>query len=197
MESLMKKKHMVPIVILVLVIVAVVGIFLWQRSHVSFYSNENGSKSVVIGADGPTSIFIAGKLGGSDEEQIENEEGSTEMGTVVEICVGDSTLEMYLEENESVKELQELLEEGDIIMPASNYGGFEKVCKLGKTITSNDEQITTKSGDVMLYQGNQIVIFYDSNAWAYTRIGKINASQEILEQVLSGDDNEVTLHLVQ
>lgn len=193
----MKKKHMVPIVILVLVIVAVVGIFLWQRSHVSFYSNENGSKSVVIGADGPTSIFIAGKLGGSDEEQIENEEGSTEMGTVVEICVGDSTLEMYLEENESVKELQELLEEGDIIMPASNYGGFEKVCKLGKTITSNDEQITTKSGDVMLYQGNQIVIFYDSNAWAYTRIGKINASQEILEQVLSGDDNEVTLHLVQ
>ena len=193
----MKKKHMVPIVILVLVIVAVVGIFLWQRSHVSFYSNENGSKSVVIGADGPTSIFIAGKLGGSDEEQIENEEGSTEMGTVVEICVGDSTLEMYLEENESVKELQELLEEGDIIMPASNYGGFEKVCKLGKTITSNDEQSTTKSGDVMLYQGNQIVIFYDSNAWAYTRIGKINASQEILEQVLSGDDNEVTLHLVQ
>ena len=193
----MKKKHMVPIVILVLVIVAVVGIFLWQRSHVSFYSNENGSKSVVIGADGPTSIFIAGKLGGRDEEQIENEEGSTEMGTVVEICVGDSTLEMYLEENESVKELQELLEEGDIIMPASNYGGFEKVCKLGKTITSNDEQITTKSGDVMLYQGNQIVIFYDSNAWAYTRIGKINASQEILEQVLSGDDNEVTLHLVQ
>ena len=193
----MKKKHMVPIVILVLVIVAVVGIFLWQRSHVALYSNENGSKSVVIGADGPTSIFIAGKLGGSDEEQIENEEGSTEMGTVVEICVGDSTLEMYLEENESVKELQELLEEGDIIMPASNYGGFEKVCKLGKTITSNDEQITTKSGDVMLYQGNQIVIFYDSNAWAYTRIGKINASQEILEQVLSGDDNEVTLHLVQ
>jgi len=194
----MKKKHMVPIVILVLVIVAVVGIFLWQRCHVSFYSNENGSKSVVIGgADGPTSIFIAGKLGGSGEEQIESEEGITEMGTVVEICVGDSTLEMYLEENESAKELQELLEEGDIIMPASNYGGFEKVCKLGKTITSNDEQITTKSGDVMLYQGNQIVIFYDSNAWAYTRIGKINASQEILEQVLSGDDNEVTLHLVQ
>ena len=194
----MKKKHMVPIVILLLVIVAVVGIFLWQRSHVSFYSNENGSKSVVIGgADGPTSIFITGKLGGSDEGQIESEEGITEMGDVIEICVGDNTLEMVLEENESAKELLELLKEEDITMPASNYGGFEKVCKLGKSITSNDEQITTEAGDVMLYQGNQVVIFYDSNSWAYTRIGRINTSQEILEQELSGDDNEVILHLVQ
>lgn len=118
------------------------------------------------------------------------------MNTVVEIRVGDNTLEMILEENESAKELLELLKEGDIIMSASNYGGFEKVCKLGTSITRNDKQITTKAGDVMLYQGNQIVIFYDSNSWAYTRIGHIDTAQEILEEALSGDDSEVTLHLV-
>ncbi len=142
-------------------------------------------------------IFIAGKVGGDNQEPSEFEEGTDEMNTVVEISVGDSTLEMILEENESTKELLELLKEGDIIMSASNYGGFEKVCKLGTSIASNDEQITTKAGDVMLYQGNQIVIFYDSNSWAYTKIGRIDTSQEILEQVLSGDDSEVTLHLKQ
>ncbi len=194
----MKKKRITSIIIILVILVAVSGVFLWQRTHVSFYANENGSKSIVIGgADGPTSIFIAGKLGGNDEEQAESEEGSTEMGTIVEVRVGDNTLDMILEENESTEELTKLLENGDIVMPASNYGGFEKVCKLGTSITSNDEQITTESGDVMLYQGNQIVIFYDSNSWAYTRIGRIEAPQDILENVLSGNDSEVTLHLVQ
>lgn len=194
----MKKKRITSIIIILVILVAVSGIFLWQRTHVSFYANENGSKSIVIGgADGPTSIFIAGKLGGNDEEQAESEEGSTEMGTIVEVRVGDNTLDMILEENESTEELTKLLENGDIVMSASNYGGFEKVCKLGTSITSNDEQITTESGDVMLYQGNQIVIFYDSNSWAYTRIGRIEAPQDILENVLSGNDSEVTLHLVQ
>ena len=194
----MKKKRITSIIIILVILVAVSGVFLWQRTHVSFYANENGSKSIVIGgADGPTSIFIAGKLGGNDDEQAESEEGSTEMGTIVEVRVGDNTLDMILEENESTEELTKLLENGDIVMPASNYGGFEKVCKLGTSITSNDEQITTESGDVMLYQGNQIVIFYDSNSWAYTRIGRIEAPQDILENVLSGNDSEVTLHLVQ
>ncbi|MCM1253217.1 MAG: cyclophilin-like fold protein [Clostridium sp.] len=112
------------------------------------------------------------------------------------IKVGETTLTAVLENNESVEALMELLKDGELSMSASNYGGFEKVCSLGTTLPRNDHQTTTHAGDICLYNGNQIVIFYGSNSWAYTRIGKVSDMDEAeLAKILSGEETEVVLFL--
>lgn len=112
------------------------------------------------------------------------------------ITVGDDTLTAVLEDNESAKALKELLADGPLTISASNYGGFEKVCSLGRELPSNDSRITTHAGDICLYNGNQIVIFYGSNSWAYTKLGKISdAGKSELKKVLGGNETEITLSL--
>ena len=66
-----------------------------------------------------------------------------------------------------------------------DYGNFEKVGSLPKSFPRNDTQITTTSGDIILYQGNQITIYYDVNRWNFTRLGKIDSiTQEDLKKIL-------------
>ncbi len=117
-------------------------------------------------------------------------------GNEIRVTVGTGSFIVKLDENSSAAALKELLAEGDITISASNYGGFEKVCALGTTLPSNDVQTTTSAGDVMLYSGNQIVIFYGANSWAYTRLGRVEGlSAEDLKSILSGPETEITLSL--
>jgi len=77
---------------------------------------------------------------------------------------------------------------------ASDYGNFEKVGALGAELPTNDEQITTEPGDVILYQGNQLTLYYDTNTWNFTRIGKATGvTQEELKKILG--DGDVTMIL--
>lgn len=192
----MKKKWILFLLIPVTIILSVVVIFLVEHSRVELYESEDGTAfSIIGGADGPTSIFIAEKVG-ENENNNENILQETEH-MQIEIQIGDAVMTAELENNVATKELIELLESGEIVMSASNYGGFEKVCSIGKSISRADEQITTEPGDIMLYSGNQIVIFYDSNSWAYTPIGHIDASAEELEKFLSGDEDEVIIRLAE
>ena len=78
------------------------------------------------------------------------------------------------EDNESVTALRELAADAPITIQMSMYGGFEQVGPIGTNLPRNDVQTTTKAGDIVLYSGNQIVVFYGSNSWAYTRLGKID-----------------------
>lgn len=96
--------------------------------------------------------------------------------TKVLLSIGDKTMTASLVENAATRELQELLENGPITIQMSDYGGFEKVGILPKSFTTSNSQITTEPGDIMLYQGNNMVIFYGSNSWSYTRIGKIDGA---------------------
>ena len=90
--------------------------------------------------------------------------------------------------------LKELAAKGTITIDMSMYGGFEQVGPIGSTLPSNDEQITTESGDIVLYSGNQIVIFYGSNSWAYTRLGKVkDMSASELEGLLGNGDVTLTI----
>ena len=73
------------------------------------------------------------------------------------------------------------------------YGGFEQVGPIGQSITRNDSQTTTSSGDIVLYSGDQIVIFYGSNSWSYTRLGKIDLSEDEMTELLSNGDVTITL----
>lgn len=199
----MNNKWLLLLLIPVVIILVIVIIFLVERSKVDFHEEDGTSISIIGGADGPTSIFIAGKIGGNDSESnIEAEETGKvqtgiQTGIQIEIQIGDATMIAELNNNEATSELIGLLSSDEIVMSASNYGGFEKVCSIGQRLPRNDEQITTKPGDIMLYNGNQLVIFYDSNSWAYTPIGHIDASAEELEGFLSGDEDEVIIRLAE
>lgn len=90
------------------------------------------------------------------------------------LTINGNKIEVTLEQNSSVDALVEILKQGDITYTASDYGGFEKVGGLGHTLPTSNSQLTTQAGDVILYSGNQIVLFYGSNSWSYTRLGRIN-----------------------
>lgn len=129
-----------------------------------------------------------------EQAKMKKTDESTLADNQIRVTVGSSSFIVNLEDNETAKALREMITDENLTISASNYGGFEKVCQLGKTLPRNDKQITTKAGDVMLYSGNQIVFFYGTNSWSYTKIGKVEASSiEELESVLSGSEKEVIL----
>ena len=116
--------------------------------------------------------------------------------TKVLLKVGGNTMTATLTDNGATRELTKLLEQGDITIRMSDYGGFEKVGALPQSLPTSNTQITTKPGDIMLYQGNQMVIFYGSNSWSYTRLGKIDgATTSNLRQFLGNGDVTLTLSL--
>ncbi|SFR84206.1 cyclophilin-like fold protein [[Clostridium] aminophilum] len=131
-----------------------------------------------------------------EQAKMKKTDESTLADNQIRVTVGSSSFIVNLEDNETAKALKEMLSDEDLTISASNYGGFEKVCQLGKTLPREDKQITTEAGDVMLYSGNQIVFFYGANSWSYTRIGKVEASSiEELESMLSGSETEITLSI--
>lgn len=111
----------------------------------------------------------------------------------IKLMVNGNIFEVALEENSATLELMNQLKNGDVVIEASEYGGFEKVGFLGFSLPRDDKQIITEAGDIVLYQGNQISIFYHSNSWSYTKIGRIkNVSQEELQKALGDGDVTVT-----
>ena len=86
---------------------------------------------------------------------------------------GKSELTATLVDNSSAVAFYELLKKGPLTVDMHDYGSFEKVGPLGTTLPRNDTQITTTAGDIILYQGNQITIYYDTNSWNFTRLGKV------------------------
>lgn len=98
------------------------------------------------------------------------------------------------EDNASVKELKELAANG-LAISMSMYGGFEQVGSIGQRITSSDKQTTTSTGDIVLYSSSQIVIFYGSNSWSYTRLGKIDLPDDKVKELLSKGDVTITLEI--
>ena len=110
------------------------------------------------------------------------------------VTVGSETFSATFAESSGAQALKELLADGDITIQMSDYGSFEKVGPLGQSLPTENSQTTTQAGDIVLYQGNQIVIFYGSNSWSYTRLGKIDVLTDWQESVGSGDI-EVTFSL--
>mgnify|MGYP005756301935 FL=1 len=111
---------------------------------------------------------------------------SSQEGTSLKITVGKEELMATWEDNSSAREFQELLEQGSVTIEMEDYGGFEKVGALGTDLTRNDRQITTEPGDVILYQGNQITIYYGTNTWSFTRLAKIDDPADLQEKLGEG-----------
>ena len=89
------------------------------------------------------------------------------------------------ESNATVAALKARARESAITLRATKYCGFEQVGALGLTLPCEDEQITTAPGDVMLYSGNQLVLFFGANTWSYTRLGRIDLPKERIRAILN------------
>lgn len=101
--------------------------------------------------------------------------------------IGNSSFTATLENNPAVDAFVEMMNDSPIIIQMNDYSGFEKVGSLGTNLPADDKQTTTHAGDIVLYNGNQIVIFYGSNAWSYTRLGKIDDLSGWEDALGSGD----------
>ncbi|WP_298524889.1 cyclophilin-like fold protein [uncultured Methanobrevibacter sp.] len=115
---------------------------------------------------------------------------------VIKLKVNDAVFDVELENNSATQELMKTLKNGNVTINASDYGNFEKVGELGFSLPTNDENVNTAPGDIVLYQGNHISLFYDSHSWSYTKIGKIqNVDSNQLKNVLGSGDVKLTLSL--
>lgn len=124
----------------------------------------------------------------TSEEPVDKEEFTMKM------TINDTPVKVTWENNESVKALAKMAEAGPVTIETEPYGGFEQVGSIGQTLPSNDTNIKTKAGDIMLYTSSQMVIFYGSNSWAYTRLGRItDKSNSELRDLLSGYGCKVTI----
>lgn len=103
----------------------------------------------------------------------ENKEETVMEQITFYVTVEETRFPATFADNSGAQALRDLLAEGDITIEMSDYAGFEKVGPLGQSLPTSNSQTTTQAGDIVLYQGNQIVIFYGSNSWSYTRLGRI------------------------
>lgn len=139
-------------------------------------------------------------IGASENEVTEwleqiglNSENSEQVEKEMIMKIDGQAVPVTWEENESVAELKNQAEQGTISVQMSMYGGFEQVGSLGRSYPSNDSQITTQNGDIVLYSSSQLVLFYGSNSWAYTRLGKINLLSSKVTELLSNQNVTVTI----
>ena len=101
--------------------------------------------------------------------------------------IGRDTLVIKPENNSSAEAFIELLRDGDLTVYMHDYGNFEKVGSLGASLPRNDKRITTRPGDVILYQGNQITIYYDTNTWSFTKLGTVQNTERLRAILGDGD----------
>ncbi len=114
----------------------------------------------------------------------------------IKLKINDTVFDVRLDNNSATEELIKILEKENITINATDYGNFEKIGELGFTLPTSDENINTKSGDIVLYQGNQISLFYNSHSWSYTKIGEIeNINTTQLKETLGGGDVTFILSL--
>lgn len=123
----------------------------------------------------------------SEQESSQSQDNSSSQEEpMLKITVGDQELLATFADNSSAEEFRDLLAQGSVTISMDDYGGFEKVGSLGTTLTRNDTRIATQPGDVILYQGNQITIYYGTNTWNFTRLAKINDSTDLQAKLGTG-----------
>lgn len=141
----------------------------------------------------------AGESGNNEENENhgnpDNDDALMENNTLT-LTVNDRSFTATLADNSATETLKERLAQGTLEVRLEDYGDMEKVGSLGFSLPRTDRQTTTVPGDIMLYQGSSLVIFYGSNSWAYTPLAKVDGvstREEMLE--LLGGEGTVTLTL--
>ncbi len=121
----------------------------------------------------------------------EEEEGDMTPNAVLVVSTGERSFTVDLENNVSAQEFFEKVKKDSIQVKMCDYGSFEKVGELPWSITRSDKEITTSPGDLILYQGNQITIYYDKNTWDFTKLGKLNGTEEEIKEAFGGKEDVI------
>ena len=130
-------------------------------------------------------------ISGASENSMKDETGT--MSEELTLMLGDVVIPVIWEDNAAVAELTAYAAEAQIDIAMQMYGGWEQVGSLGRSISRDDTQLKAVSGDIMLYSGNQIVLFYGTNSWAYTKLGHMDLSDAELTELLGRQDVVITL----
>ena len=140
-------------------------------------------------AEGPATAVPAVTADIQMEEDL-----TTEEETDMDMTIGGTPVTVAWEDNASVQALRALCAKGPLTIGLHMYGGFEQVGDIGESLPRDDVQTTTQAGDIVLYSGDQMVVFYGSNAWAYTRLGRItDQDADGMRTLLGNGDMTVTL----
>ena len=152
--------------------------------------NRSKQAAEKLAALGYTNIVeFGGILDWPGEIETENDEKEQTM----KLFIHETEVPVTWEDNPSVEALRELAAGEGLTVGMSMYGGFEQVGPIGAHLPRDDRQTTTSAGDIVLYSGNQIVVFYGSNSWAYTRLGKIGLDTAELAELLGRGDVQITI----
>ncbi len=106
---------------------------------------------------------------------------------IIKLKVNNHVFNVKLESNSAAKALMAKLKKGNITIYAEDYGNFEKVGELGFSLPRSDKYITTSLGDIVLYNGDEISLFYNSNSWSYTKLGKVQNTKDLKSILGTGD----------
>ncbi len=146
---------------------------------------KNSQEGVVLSSEVQTEIQPTEAVQENEEQEI----------TEMKVQIGDTIFTATLADNSSVDALKELMADGPLTLNMSDYANMEKGADLGVMLPQNNEQMNAQAGDIILYQGRTFVIYYDTNSWSLTPIGKIdNVDAEELKEVLGTGDVTVTLY---
>ena len=167
-----------------------------------FSACNSGENETEITAQVTTSAVTTAKETTVLQEEVtqpqndEPSEHADEKTVKLQMTIGNTPVSVAWEDNDAVQALKELCNNQLLTIQMSMYGGFEQVGPIGTALPQNDMRTTTSAGDIVLYSGDQMVVFYGSNSWAYTRLGDItDKSTEDMADLLSNGDTVITISL--
>ena len=164
-------------------------------------SSDIGQSDDTLAVQAGSGSWLQGRRfsGNVSEDELQmwiNETGGVKGEKALRLTINDTEVTVDWEDNESVRALLELCAEQPLVIEMSMYGGFEQVGSIGQSLPRNDSQTTTQAGDIVLYSGDQIVIFYGSNSWAYTKLGHITDQDAVgMAALLGGGNATLTIAL--
>lgn len=157
-------------------------------------SERSETETTAVTATQPITNTITEAQKQETQTQSIEQTATTEEIAALQMTIDDTPVSVDWEDNESVQALKEFCSNQPLMIQMSMYGSFEQVGSIGTDLPQNDVRTTTSSGDIVLYSGNQMVVFYGSNTWAYTRLGHItDKTQAELTELLSNGNVTITL----
>ncbi len=198
LEGLWNKGRKIGVILFVLVmLVSVTACGQTETKKESQAGSQETEPVTLTASEDAETVNEAGEVTTESEagetEIVQDNEPEQEADTMV-LTINGEVVSVEWEDNESVKALMELVSKESLSIRMSMYGGLEQVGSIGTSLPRNDVQTTTEAGDIVLYSGNQIVVFYGSNSWAYTRLGRItDKNEDELAKMLGKEDVTISI----
>ena len=157
-------------------------------------SSDIGKSDDTLAEQAKSGNWLEGKRfpGSVSEEELESwiiETGGMIVDSTLHMMIDKTGVEVDWESNAAVDALKKISRKEPLVIKMSMYGGFEQVGQIGQQLPADDKRVTAQPGDIMLYSGDQMVVFYGTNTWEYTRLGKIRDmdTTQLAELMARGD----------